>query len=47
MQLALNGLLQAVPPFLRPRVVATVVVPIVVYVMLPLLQRVRSRVSKR
>ncbi|NUW39531.1 hypothetical protein [Nonomuraea rhodomycinica] len=46
-QLALSGLLEAVPPLLRPPVVATVVVPIVVYVLLPLLQRVRSRVTKR
>jgi antibiotic biosynthesis monooxygenase (ABM) superfamily enzyme len=46
LQLALGGLLEAVPPYLRPPIVATLVVPIVVYGLLPRLQRLGARLVK-
>ncbi|MFB4273763.1 MULTISPECIES: hypothetical protein [unclassified Nonomuraea] len=45
-QFALGGLLEAVPPYLRPPIVATLVVPIVVYGLLPRLQQVRARLTR-
>ncbi|SDL99824.1 hypothetical protein [Nonomuraea jiangxiensis] len=46
LQLALGGLLEPVPPYLRPPIVATLVVPIVVYGLLPRLQRARARLIR-
>lgn len=46
LQLALGGLLEAVPPYVRPPIVATLVVPIVVYGLLPRLQRLHARLAR-
>ncbi|WP_214318728.1 hypothetical protein [Nonomuraea sediminis] len=47
LQLALGGLLEAVPPYLRPPIIATLMVPMMVYVLMPLLQRIDARLTKR
>jgi antibiotic biosynthesis monooxygenase (ABM) superfamily enzyme len=46
LQLVLGGLLEAVPTYLRPPITATVAVPIVVYVLMPLLQRLITRLAR-
>lgn len=43
LQLVLGHLLAAVPPVLRPPIMATVAVPIVVYAVMPLLARLTAR----
>ncbi|GAA4566805.1 hypothetical protein [Planotetraspora kaengkrachanensis] len=45
LQLVLGGFLEGVPPYLRPPIIATLVVPIVVYGLLPPLQRLRARLA--
>ncbi|MFI6603600.1 hypothetical protein ACIBHX_45845 [Nonomuraea sp. NPDC050536] len=47
LQLALGGLLEAVPLYLRPPIIATLMVPIMIYVLMPLLQRIDSRLTKK
>lgn len=44
-QAALGHLLERFPVIMRPPIVATVVVPIVVLVVMPLLHRVRDRLA--
>jgi antibiotic biosynthesis monooxygenase (ABM) superfamily enzyme len=43
LQFALGGLLQKAPQFLRAPIMATLAVPIVVYVAMPQLMRLRAR----
>jgi antibiotic biosynthesis monooxygenase (ABM) superfamily enzyme len=45
LQLVLGGFLEGVPQYLRPPIIATLVVPIVVYGLLPPLQRLRARLA--
>ena len=46
LQLVLGGPLEAVPAYLRPPIMATVVVPIVVYVLMPPVQRLLTRLVR-
>jgi antibiotic biosynthesis monooxygenase (ABM) superfamily enzyme len=46
LQLILGGLLNGVPAYLRPPIMATVAVPIVVYVLMPPLQRLLTRLTR-
>jgi antibiotic biosynthesis monooxygenase (ABM) superfamily enzyme len=46
LQLVLGGLLGAVPPYLRPPIMATATVPTVVYVLMPPLQRLLTRLAR-
>jgi antibiotic biosynthesis monooxygenase (ABM) superfamily enzyme len=46
LQLAFGGYLEGVPQLLRPPIMATLAVPIVVYVLMPQLQRFRARLVK-
>jgi antibiotic biosynthesis monooxygenase (ABM) superfamily enzyme len=46
LQLVLGDLLAAVPPYLRPPIMATVAVPIVVYAVMPRLARLTARVAR-
>jgi len=43
LQLVLGGLLEELPRYLRPPVMATLAVPIVVYVLMPRLLQLRTR----
>ena len=47
LQLVLGRVLAHLPEILRPVVVATLAVPIVVYVLMPRLQRVAARLAPR
>lgn len=47
LQLLLGHLLAEVPPMLRPPIMATFAVPIVVYALMPRLVRVTARVGRR
>ena len=47
LQLVLGRALAHLPEIVRPVVVATLAVPIVVYVLVPRLQRVAARVARR
>ncbi|WP_430788737.1 hypothetical protein [Actinoplanes sp. G11-F43] len=47
LQTLLGGLLRDVPMVLRTLIMATLAVPIVVYALLPLLQRLRARFVTR
>lgn len=47
LQLVLGRALAHLPEILRPVVVATLAVPIVVYVLVPRLQRVAARLARR
>ncbi len=46
LQLLLGDLLAEVPPYLRPPIMATVAVPIVVYAVMPRLARLTARVAR-
>ena len=46
LQLTLGHLLAAVPPLLRPPIMATVAVPIVVYAVMPRLARLTARAAR-
>jgi antibiotic biosynthesis monooxygenase (ABM) superfamily enzyme len=46
LQLALGGLLRELPPGLRVPIMATLAVPLVVYVVMPQLQRLHARLIK-
>ena len=46
LQLVLGGLLDELPRYARPPVMATLAVPIVVYVLMPQLLQLRSRLTK-
>jgi antibiotic biosynthesis monooxygenase (ABM) superfamily enzyme len=46
LQLVLGDLLAALPPYLRPPIMATVAVPIVVYLVMPRLVRLTARVAR-
>jgi antibiotic biosynthesis monooxygenase (ABM) superfamily enzyme len=46
LQLLLGGLLAEVPLYLRPPILVTLVVPIVIYVLMPWQQRLRTRMIK-
>jgi antibiotic biosynthesis monooxygenase (ABM) superfamily enzyme len=46
LQLVLGDLLAAVPPYLRPPIMATFAVPIVVYVVMPRVARLISRTAQ-
>jgi antibiotic biosynthesis monooxygenase (ABM) superfamily enzyme len=47
LQLLLGGILAEVPPYLRPPIMATLAVPIVVYALMPRLSRLTARVARR
>jgi antibiotic biosynthesis monooxygenase (ABM) superfamily enzyme len=47
LQLVLGDLLTELPPYLRPPIMATLAVPIVVYVVMPRLTRLTARVARR
>jgi antibiotic biosynthesis monooxygenase (ABM) superfamily enzyme len=47
LQLLLGDVLAEVPPYLRPPIMATFAVPIVVYVLMPRLARLTARVARR
>jgi antibiotic biosynthesis monooxygenase (ABM) superfamily enzyme len=47
LQLLLGDILAAVPPYLRPPIIATLAVPIVVYAVMPRLARLTARVARR
>jgi antibiotic biosynthesis monooxygenase (ABM) superfamily enzyme len=47
LQLALGGLLASVPQLLRPPIMATLAVPVVVYVLSPLIQRLTPHPKER
>jgi antibiotic biosynthesis monooxygenase (ABM) superfamily enzyme len=46
LQFTVGGLLQEAPQYLRAPIMATLAVPIVVYVAMPRLQRLRTRLVK-
>jgi hypothetical protein len=46
LQLALGHLVEAAPPYARPPIMATLAVPIVVYVLMPRLQQLGARLIK-
>jgi antibiotic biosynthesis monooxygenase (ABM) superfamily enzyme len=46
LQLVLGDLLAAVPPYLRPPIMATFAVPIVVYLVMPRLARLTARMAR-
>jgi antibiotic biosynthesis monooxygenase (ABM) superfamily enzyme len=46
LQLLLGDLLAGVPPYLRPPIMATIAVPIVVYAVMPRLARLTARVAR-
>ncbi|MBO2465817.1 hypothetical protein [Actinomadura violacea] len=45
LQLLLGHVLLNVPPYLRPPIMATLTVPIVIYLLLPLFERLRRALS--
>lgn len=47
LQLLLGHVLADVPPYLRPPIMATFAVPIVVYALMPRLSRLTARVARR
>jgi antibiotic biosynthesis monooxygenase (ABM) superfamily enzyme len=46
LQLVLHDLLAAVPPYVRPPIMATIAVPIVVYAVMPRLTRLIARAAR-
>ena len=47
LQLLLGDFLAEVPPYLRPPIMATFAVPIVIYAVMPRLARLTARVARR